>query len=137
MGMFKEFKEFALKGNLIDLAVAVVIGAAFTKVVNAFIDGMIMPLVSLLTGGVNFSDRMITLKAASKNEAGEEVAAVMFKYGQFITVAVEFLIVAFVVFLVIKAINSAKKKQAEAPVEAPAPSASEVLLAEIRDALKK
>jgi large conductance mechanosensitive channel len=137
MGMIKEFKEFALKGNLVDMAIAFVMGGAFGKVTSTFIEGMVMPLVTLLTGGVNFSDKFITLKEASKDEAGKEAAAVVFKYGAFITAAVEFLIVAFVMFMVIKAMNAAKKKEAEAPAAPPAPSATETLLAEIRDALKK
>lgn len=137
MGMLKEFKEFALKGNLVDMAIAFVIGAAFTKVVNAFIDGMVMPAVGMLTGGVNFNDMKMVLKAAGKDATGADVPEVAVKYGTFITVAIEFLIVAFVMFLVIKAMNKMKKKQEEAPAAPPEPSASEKLLAEIRDALKK
>ena len=104
MGMIKEFKEFALKGNLIDLAVAFVMGAAFNKIVTAFIDGMVMPAVSMLTGGVNFNDKVIILKEATKDAAGKDVAAVAIKYGSFITVAIEFLVVALVMFMVVKAI---------------------------------
>lgn len=135
--MIKEFKEFALKGNLVDMAIAFVMGGAFGKVTTAFIEGMVMPLVSLVTGGVNFNEKVIILKEATKDEAGKEVAAVVFKYGAFITVAIEFLIVAVVMFVVIKAMNAAKKKEAEAPAAPPAPTATETLLAEIRDALKK
>lgn len=137
MGMIKEFKEFALKGNLVDMAIAFVMGGAFGKVVSAFIDGMVMPAVGMLTGGVDFNDMKLVLKEASKDEAGKEIAEVAVKYGSFITVAIEFLIVAFVMFMVIKAMNAAKKKEAEVPAAPPAPSATETLLAEIRDALKK
>jgi large conductance mechanosensitive channel len=133
--MFKEFKEFVIKGNLVDMAIAVVMGAAFGKVVTSFIDGMVMPAVAMLTGGVSFNDKVVTLKEATKDAAGKDVAAVVIKYGSFITVAIEFLIVALVMFMVIKAINKMKKAEAEA---APAgPSSTDVLLSEIRDALKK
>lgn len=142
--MLKEFKEFAIKGNLVDTAIAFVMGAAFGKIVSAFVDGMVMPLVGMLTGGVDFSKLEYTLKDkidAVKDAAGKvttpEVAAVTVKYGAFITVVIDFTIVAFVMFLVIKAINKMKKKEAEAPTAPPAPSATETLLAEIRDALKK
>jgi large conductance mechanosensitive channel len=132
MGMVKEFKEFALKGNLVDMAIAFVMGGAFGKVTSSFIDGMVMPLVSMLTGGVNFNDMKHVLKAAEGDNA--EVAV---KYGSFITVAIEFLVIAFVMFLVIKAINKMKKKEAEAPAAPPEPSSTDKLLSEIRDALKK
>lgn len=140
MGFIKEFKEFALKGNLVDLAVAVVMGGAFGKVVSSFIDGMVMPAIGMLTGGVDFNDMKIILKegvAESKNADGSVIAAVpevAIKYGSFITVTIEFLVVAFVVFMVIKAMNSLKKKQEEAPA---GPSSTDALLMEIRDALKK
>jgi large conductance mechanosensitive channel len=140
MGFIKEFKEFALKGNLVDLAVAVVIGGAFGKVVSSFIDGMVMPAIGMLTGGVDFNDMKKILKegvAESKNADGSVIAAVpevAIKYGTFITVAIEFLVVAFVVFMIIKAMNTMKKKQEEAPA---GPSSTDALLMEIRDALKK
>ncbi len=140
MGFIKEFKEFALKGNLVDLAVAVVMGGAFGKVVSSFIDGMVMPAIGMLTGGVDFNDMKVVLKegvAEAKNADGSVVAAipeVAVKYGSFITVAIEFLVVAFVVFMVIKAMNTMKKKQEEAPA---GPSSTDALLMEIRDALKK
>lgn len=140
MGFIKEFKEFALKGNLVDLAVAVVMGGAFGKVVSAFIDGMVMPAIGMLSGGTDFNDKKVILKAAVpeiKNADGSVVAAVpevAIKWGSFVTVAIEFLIVAFVVFLIIKAMNSMKKKQEEAPA---GPSSTDALLMEIRDALKK
>ncbi|MBL7755484.1 MAG: large-conductance mechanosensitive channel protein MscL [Chitinophagaceae bacterium] len=140
MGFIKEFKEFAIKGNLVDLAVAVVMGGAFGKVVSAFIDGMVMPAIGMLSGGTDFNDKKVILKAAVpelKNADGSVVAAVpevAIKWGSFVTVAIEFLIVAFVVFIIIKAMNSMKKKQEEAPA---GPSSTDALLMEIRDALKK
>lgn len=147
MGILKEFKEFAATGSLVDLAAGVVMGAAIGKVVSAFIDGMVMPAVGMLTGGVDFSKMKHVLKPGvdavteTKDAGGavtrvavpaiEEVAV---KYGAFITQIVEFLIVAFVVFMVLKAVNNMKKKQAEAPA---GPSSTDALLMEIRDSLKK
>jgi large conductance mechanosensitive channel len=143
MGMLKEFKEFALKGNLVDMAIAFVMGGAFGKVVTAFIDGMVMPLVGMIQGR-DFNNLYIGLSEKSKaaEAAGESLAKAkevgpVFAYGEFITVVIQFLIVAFVMFMVIKGMNAAKKKEAEAPAAPPEPSASEKLLAEIRDALKK
>jgi large conductance mechanosensitive channel len=138
--MLKEFKEFALKGNLIDMSVAFVMGAAFTKLSTAFIEGMIMPLVGMISGGMDFTNKFIALsdkvKATSLVEAKKEGAVLA--YGDFITVAINFVIVALVMFLVVKAINKAKalaiKEEAAAP---PVPPAQEVLLAEIRDLLKQ
>ena len=138
MGMIKEFKEFAIKGNLVDMAIAFVMGAAFTKLTSAFIDGMIMPLVGQLSSGVDFKDIKKVLTPEVKDAAGKVVTPeVAIKYGAFINVAIEFLIVAFVMFMVIKAINKMKRKEEEAPTVAPAPTATETLLTEIRDALKK
>jgi large conductance mechanosensitive channel len=134
MGMLKEFKEFAMKGNLVDLAVGFVMGAAFTKVTGAFINGLVMPFVGLIQGK-DLSQWKVVLKPASLGTDGKEVAEVAVKYGDFISVTIEFIIVAFVMFLVVKAINKMKKAEAEA---APAPTpAQEVLLTEIRDLLKK
>ena len=138
MGMLQEFKEFALKGNLIDMAIGVVMAGAFGKVVSAFIDGMVMPAVGMLTGGVDFTQKKLILKsavAASADGSVPAAAEVAVKYGDFITQIFSFLVVAAVVFMVIKAINKMKKAEAEA---APAPPpAQEVLLTEIRDLLKK
>ena len=142
MGMMKEFKEFAMKGNLVDMAVAFVMGAAFVKVTGAFIDGMVMPLIGQLTGGVDFNNKKwILTKAAAevKDATGavttEAIAEVAVKWGSFVSVAIEFTVVAFVMFMVIKAINKMKKAE---PAPAPAgPSNEEKLLMEIRDALKK
>ena len=138
MGMIKEFKEFAIKGNLVDMAIAFVMGAAFTKLTSAFIDGMIMPLVGQLSSGVDFKDIKKVLTPEVKDAAGKVVTPeVAIKYGAFINVAIEFLIVAFVMFMVIKAINKMKRKAEDAPTVAPAPTTTETLLTEIRDALKK
>ncbi|QQR99276.1 MAG: large-conductance mechanosensitive channel protein MscL [Sphingobacteriales bacterium] len=138
--MIKEFKEFAIKGNLIDMAVAFVMGGAFGKVVSSFIDGMVMPAVGMLTGGVDFNDMKIVLKDAVAASADGTIAAVdevSIKYGAFITQIITFIVVAFVMFLVIKAVNKMKKEEAAAPAEPAAPSNEEVLLGEIRDLLKK
>jgi large conductance mechanosensitive channel len=138
--MLKEFKEFALKGNLIDMAVAFVMGAAFTKLSTAFIEGLIMPLVGMISGGVDFTNKFIALtdKVTATNLAEAKKQGAVLSYGDFITVGINFLIVAFVMFLVVKAINKAKalaiKEEAAAPA---APPAQEVLLAEIRDLLKQ
>jgi large conductance mechanosensitive channel len=141
MGLLKEFKEFAVKGNLIDIAVGFVMGATFTKIVTSFVDGMVMPLIGMLTGGVDFSDKVMVLKEASaevKDAAGKVVTAaspaVDLKYGAFITNVIDFVVVAFVIFMVIKALNKLKQ---EAPPANPAPSSTDLLLTEIRDALKK
>ena len=137
MGMIKEFKEFAIKGNLVDMAIAFVMGAAFTKLTSAFIDGMVMPLVGMIQGK-DLSEWKCVLKAAEMGADGKEKAAeVAIKYGYFLTVTIEFLIVAFVMFMVIKAINKMKKKEEAAPATPAVPNATEALFAEIRDALKK
>jgi large conductance mechanosensitive channel len=141
MGLLNEFKEFAVKGNLVDIAVGFVMGATFTKIVTSFVDGMVMPLVGLITGGVDFSNKVMVLKQASaevKDAAGNVVTAaspaIDLKYGAFITNVIDFVVVAFVIFMVIKAINKLKQ---EAPAADPAPSSTDLLLTEIRDALKK
>ncbi len=131
MGMLKEFKEFAMKGNVIDLAVGIVIGAAFGKIVSSLVSDIIMPPIGLLVGGVNFTDLSITLK-----EAVGETPAVTLNYGNFIQVAFDFVIVAFAIFMLVKAINATKRKKEAAPAPPPAPSKEEVLLTEIRDLLK-
>jgi len=129
MSMRKEFQEFAVKGNVVDLAVGVVIGAAFGKIVSSFVEDIIMPPIGLLLGGVDFKSLAITLKAAQGN-----TAAVMINYGKFIQTLVDFIIIAFVIFMVIKAINRLKRKEEVAPTVAP--TREEVLLTEIRDSLK-
>ena len=137
MGMISEFKEFAMKGNVVDLAVGVVIGAAFGKIVTALVDNIIMPPIGLLAGDIDFSDVAITLKEATTNAVGEAVPAVQIGIGSFINTLIQFLIVAFAIFMVIKAINRMHRKQPE-PEAAPAePSEEILLLREIRDSLKR
>ena len=134
MGMMTEFREFAMRGNVIDLAVGVVIGAAFGKIVTALVDKVIMPPLGLLIGGVDFAKLGIVLKEATVDAAGKEVPAVVLAYGEFINAIVQFVIVAFAIFLVVKAINRLHKKPAEAPAATPEDT---LLLREIRDALCK
>ncbi len=131
MSVIKEFKAFAIKGNMIDMAVGIVIGAAFGKIVASLVNDVIMPPIGLLLGGVNFTELKLTLKQA----VGEQ-AAVTLNFGSFIQTAVDFLIVAFAIFMVVKGINSMKRKEEAAPAAPPAPSKQEVLLGEIRDLLK-
>ena len=136
MGMISEFKQFAMRGNVIDLAVGVVIGGAFGKIVGTLVDKVLMPPIGMLIGGVDFSHWVITLKAASIDTLGKEVPAVAIGIGEFLNAVIQFLIVAFAIFMVVKAINTSQRKQEEAPA-APAPPSDEVkLLTEIRDALK-
>ena len=144
MGFIKEFKEFALKGNLVDIAVAFVMGGAFGKVVSTFTEKMVAPLIGLLTGGTNFYDKKLVLKsevAEVKDPSGAVVVPygneVAIEWGAFVTVIIDFIIVAFVMFLIIKGLNALKKKESETPAEPPAPTATEQLLAEIRDELRK
>lgn len=144
MGMLKEFKEFAMKGNLVDIAVAFVMGASFGKIVSSFVDGIVMPLIGMLTGGVDFNDKVLILKQAVPEVKGPDnvvitkaIAEVSLKYGTFITNLFDFIIVAFSVFLVIKAINRMKKAEVAKPAAPAEPSSTDKLLAEIRDALKK
>jgi large conductance mechanosensitive channel len=144
MGFIKEFKEFAIRGNLVDTAVAFVMGASFGKIVSSFVDGIVMPLVGMLTGGVDFNDKKWVLKDAipEVKDAGGKVVEkaileVSIKYGSFITNLIDFIIVAFAVFMVIKAINKMKKKEEIAPTAPAEPSSTDKLLIEIRDSLKK
>lgn len=139
MSMIKEFKEFAMRGSVVDLAVGIVIGGAFGKIVSSFVNDILMPPLGVLIGGVDFADLSITIKSAVLNAEGvETAAAVAINYGSFIQAVVDFIIIAFAIFLVVKAMNSMKKKEAAAPPPAPpAPSNEEQLLAEIRDLLKK
>ncbi len=134
MGFIKEFKEFAMKGSLIDIAVAFVMGGAFGKVISSFTEGIVSPLIGMIGGG-DLSKNVWTLKEAVTDASGKVTsAAVAVKYGDFLTAIINFIIVAFVMFLVIKGINSMKKKQEAAPA---APSSTDALLMEIRDSLKK
>ncbi|BEV06685.1 MULTISPECIES: large conductance mechanosensitive channel protein MscL [Chryseobacterium] len=146
MGFVKEFKEFAIKGNAFDLAVGVIIGGAFGKIVTSVIDDLIMPIVAALVGKPDFSSIYYAMgKGAENIPAGATLAkakeiapdAAIFAYGNFITVAINFLLLALVVFIMVKAINKMKKEEAAAPEAPAAPTATEQLLAEIRDELKK
>ena len=131
MSIIKEFKAFAVKGNVVDMAVGIIIGVAFGKIVSSFVADVLMPPIGMLIGGVDFSNLVITLKAAQ-----EGVEAVTLRYGVFLQTVLDFLIVAFAVFMAVKALNSMRKKEAETPAAPPAPSAQEQLLMEIRDLLK-
>lgn len=132
MRMMQEFEEFALKGNVVDMAVGIIIGAAFGKIVSSFVGDVIMPPIGVLLGGVDFSDLAVILK-----EASGDTPAVVIGYGKFIQAVVDFVIIAFAIFLVVKAVNSLKRKQEEASKTPAEPSAEEALLAEIRDLLKQ
>ena len=141
--MLKDFKEFALKGNLIDMAVAFVMGAAFVKLSTAFIEDLIMPLVGKLSGGMDFTNKFFALsdKVVSTNLVEAKKEGAVIAYGDFLTIGINFLIVAFVMFLVVKGISKAKalaaKQEAAAPAAPAAPTAEEKLLVEIRDLLKQ
>ncbi|SDD55753.1 large conductance mechanosensitive channel [Algoriphagus faecimaris] len=140
MGMIKEFKEFAVKGNVIDLAVGVIIGGAFGKIVSSLVNDVIMPPIGLALGGMDFKKLAVVLKEAELDAAGEvATAAVTLNYGMFIQNVVDFVIVAFVIFLAIKGVNKMNRKEEkkEAAAPPPPPPKSEVLLEEIRDLLKK
>lgn len=132
MSFMSEFKEFAVKGNVIDMAVGIIIGAAFGKVVSSFVSDVVMPPIGLAIGGVNFTDLAIVIQ-----EASEGVDAVMIKYGAFLQTVFDFLIVALAIFVAIKTMNSMKKKEEEKPAAPAEPSEDIVLLREIRDSLKK
>jgi len=136
MGMLSEFKAFAMRGNVVDLAVGVVIGGAFGKIVGALVEQVIMPPLGLLIGGVDFSAWKITLRDAGVDAAGAVVPAVYLGIGAFLNTIVQFVIIAFAIFLVIKAMNRVARKQEAAPAAPPAPSAEVVLLTEIRDLLR-
>ena len=132
MSIMKEFREFAMRGNVVDLAVGIIIGGAFGKIVSSVVSDVLMPPIGLLVGGVDFSGLAITLKAAEA-----EAPAVVIRYGVFINSIIDFIIVAAAVFLLIRAINSFKKKEATAPAAPATPPKQELLLEEIRDILKK
>jgi large conductance mechanosensitive channel len=132
MAILKEFKEFAIRGNVIDLAVGVIIGAAFSRIVTSLVEDIIMPPLGYLMGGVDFADKKVVLKA---EDAVNKVAEVSIKYGNFINALIQFLLVAFSIFLIIKFLNSLKRKEEVVEV-AVVPGKEEVLLAEIRDILK-
>ncbi|HET9485208.1 MAG TPA: large-conductance mechanosensitive channel protein MscL [Xanthomonadales bacterium] len=137
MGLFAEFKTFAMRGNVIDLAVGVVIGAAFGKIVSSLVDGVIMPLIGMVVGGVDFSKLALELEPRAVDAAGTITdPGVYLAYGAFLQTLLDFVIVAFAIFMFIKAINAMRRKEAEAPSTPPAPTAEETLLTEIRDLLK-
>lgn len=138
MGFIQEFKDFAIKGNMVETAIAFVMGGAFGKVSSAFIDGMVMPAVGMLTGGQDFSAMKIILQEAVTDAAGKVTTPeVAISYGAFISTIINFLIVALVMFMIVKAMNNARKAEAEAPAPPPAPTKEETLLGEIRDLLSK
>lgn len=137
MKIIQEFKAFAMKGNVADMAVGIIIGAAFGKIVSSLVNDVIMPPLGVLIGGVDFTNLKLPIKAASTDAAGNVVEAVTLNYGAFIQTAVDFLIVAFVIFMLVKGMNRMKAKEEAAPAAPPAPSKEETLLAEIRDLLKK
>lgn len=137
--MLKEFKDFALKGNVVDLAIGVIIGAAFGKIVDSMVGDIFMPIIGALTGGLSFDNYFIALaKSVTATNLPDAVKqGAVLAYGKFITIAINFIIIAFVLFMVVKGMNKMKKAEAAAPSAPPAPSAEEKLLTEIRDLLKK
>lgn len=140
--MLKEFKEFAVKGNVVDMAVGIIIGAAFGTIVQSLVNDVIMPPIGLLLGNVDFSNLFLTIKEGAAAgpyaslAAAQEAGAVTINYGAFINTVVSFLIVAFCVFLLVKSVNNLKRKEEAAPAAPPAPSGEEKLLGEIRDLLR-
>ncbi len=136
--MLKEFKEFIMRGNVLDLAVAVIIGAAFGSIVNSFVNDLLMPPIGLLLGGVDFSNLFLVLDGDSYDTlaAAQEAGAATLNYGLFVNTIINFLIIAFAIFMVVKAANQMQGEEEEAPEAPPEPSAEEKLLAEIRDLLK-
>jgi len=134
MGMISEFKEFISRGNVVDLATAVVIGAAFGKIVTSLVDGIVMPVIGFLTGGVSVSDWKYVLSPATLDAAGKDVAEVAIRYGAFIQTVIDFLLIALVIFLVLKAYNRVRRPADAAPAATPE---DVLLLREIRDSLKK
>jgi large conductance mechanosensitive channel len=131
MKIISEFKAFAMRGNVVDMAIGIILGGAFGKIVSSMVNDIIMPPIGLLVGGVDFTDLSIVLK-----QAVGETPAVTINYGVFIQVIIDFVIVAFAIFMAVKAMNSMKKKQETAPAAPPAPTKEEILLTEIRDLLK-
>ena len=138
MGFIKEFKEFAMKGNVMDMAVGVIIGGAFGKIISSLVEDVLMPIISLATGNISFTDLFVTLDGSKYNTlaAAKEAGAAVFAYGQFIQNIIDFIIITFCIFLMIKAMNKLNRKKEEPAPEAPAGPTQEELLAEIRDLLK-
>ncbi len=138
MSLIKEFRDFAVRGNVVDLAVAVIIGGAFGRIVSSLVADIVMPPIGLLVGGVDFSDLAVVLKDAKISEAGEQIAAVTLNYGAFIQVVLDFTIMAFAIFIIVNLINRLKKKEEVADtIPPPTVNKQEILLEEIRDLLKK
>lgn len=131
MGMMSEFKDFAMRGNVVDMAVGIVIGGAFGKIVSSFVADVLMPPIGLAMGGVDFSNLSLKLQ-----EAAGDVPEVLLNYGSFIQTVVDFIIIAFAIFMVVKAMNSLKQEEEPEPEAVPEPSKEELLLTEIRDALR-
>ncbi|KAF5061489.1 Large-conductance mechanosensitive channel [anaerobic digester metagenome] len=136
MKLLDEFKSFAMRGNVVDMAVGIIIGGAFGKIISSFVSDVLMPPLGLLLGGIDFKDMMFEMKAAVMEGAEVVTPAVTLNYGLFIQNVVDFLIIAFAIFMAIKAMNSLKKKEEEAPAAPPAPTKDQELLSEIRDLLK-
>ena len=142
MSFVKEFKEFAIKGNVMDMAVGIIIGAAFKTIIDSVVNDLVMPVISAIIGKPDFSNLYVVLKGhvpdgASLEDARKVAGSAIFAYGNFITVAVNFLLLALAVFLLVKGMNNMRRKKEEAPAAPPAPTATETLLTEIRDALNK
>ena len=137
MGFIQEFKTFAMRGNVMDMAVGIIIGAAFGKIVNSFVSDVMMPPLGLATGGIDFSEQKLILRhGVAASEGVTAVPEVALNYGLFLNASINFIIVAFAVFLLIKGMNTLKQKQVEAPAVPPAPTKDQVLLTEIRDAIR-
>ena len=134
---FQEFKKFAMRGNVVDMAVGIILGGAFGKIVSSLVADVIMPFVGLLIGGVNFTDLRIVLKHAEIDSSGNTIPAVTVNYGTFIQTTFDFIIIAFCIFIMIKAINRLTHKKEETPAPPPEPSSEVKLLTEIRDLLSK
>ena len=138
MSLAKEFKAFAMRGNVVDMAVGIIIGGAFGKIIASFVNDVLMPPIGMLLGGVDFKELQFVLREDTLNAAGEVVTkGATILYGNFIQTSVDFIIIAFVIFMMIKGMNNMKKKEEAAPAPPPAPSKEETLLGEIRDLLKK
>jgi large conductance mechanosensitive channel len=138
MGLFNEFKEFAMRGNVVDMAVGIIIGAAFTTIVNSMVEDVLMPPLGLITGEIDFSNRFLNLSSEdyATLAAAQEAGAPVIAYGSFLNAVISFLFVAFAVFLLVKGMNNLRRKQEQAPDETPVPPRQETLLEEIRDLLK-
>lgn len=136
-GILKELRDFMMRGNVVDMAVGVIIGGAFGKIVSSLVADVIMPPIGMLLNGVNFTELKVTLKDATVDVAGQVAPAVTLNYGTFLQTVLDFVIISTAIFFAIKGLNSLRKKQEEAPAAPPAPSKEETLLTEIRDLLKE